>query len=232
MSYREKLEKYKKNQLPEEEKKKVEDEIEKAEAINEYLADKLEEELIEDDEAFQDGNEENTFREEKDSRMEEKEAQFEEYVKKSIHRIFRKISVGTGAVLFVALLFVQFGLSPLVSLFYYNPAKQIKVKMESDGDSESWESSESQFGMILESFRTYDAVQEYRFCSGGFSGIWKLLFSDQSNHRIWDANRQGIADSNQKRKNASVYSRVFSVCTGQLFYMHMDWTELKISGSR
>ena len=32
----------KKNQLPEEEKKKVEDEIEKAEAINEYLADKLE----------------------------------------------------------------------------------------------------------------------------------------------------------------------------------------------
>ena len=78
MSYREKLEKYKKNQLPEEEKKKVEDEIEKAEAINEYLADKLEEELIEDDEAFQDGNEENTFHEEKDSRMEEKEAQFEE----------------------------------------------------------------------------------------------------------------------------------------------------------
>ena len=115
MSYREKLEKYKKNQLPEEEKKKVEDEIEKAEAINEYLADKLEEELIEDDEAFQDGNEENTFHEEKDSRMEEKEAQFEEYVKKSIHRIFRKISVGTGAVLLVALLFVQFGLSPLVS---------------------------------------------------------------------------------------------------------------------
>ena len=145
MSYREKLEKYKKNQLPEEEKKKVEDEIEKAEAINEYLADKLEEELIEDDEAFQDGNEENTFHEEKDSRMEEKEAQFEEYVKKSIHRIFRKISVGTGAVLLVALLFVQFGLSPLLSLFYYNPAKQIKVKMESDGDSESWESSESQF---------------------------------------------------------------------------------------
>ena len=43
MSYREKLEKHKKNQLPEEEKKKVEDEIEKAEAINEYLADKLEE---------------------------------------------------------------------------------------------------------------------------------------------------------------------------------------------
>lgn len=65
MSYREKLEKYKKNQLPEEEKKKVEDEIEKAEAINEYLADKLEEELIEDDEAFQDGNEENTFRKKK-----------------------------------------------------------------------------------------------------------------------------------------------------------------------
>lgn len=54
MSYREKLEKYKKDQLPEEEKKKVEDEVEKAEAINEYLADKLEEELMEDDEAFQD----------------------------------------------------------------------------------------------------------------------------------------------------------------------------------
>ncbi|MFR7396393.1 MAG: hypothetical protein ACLUTA_15135 [Blautia wexlerae] len=88
-------------------KKKAEDEIEKAEAINEYLADKLEEELIEDDEAFQDGNEENTFREEKDSRMEEKEAQFEEYVKSPSTVFFENICRNRGSAP-CGPLFVQF----------------------------------------------------------------------------------------------------------------------------
>lgn len=170
MSYREKIEKYRKNQLSEEERKDVEAEIEKAEAIEEYLSDQLDEELRLEDKAFQNANNmqeksinkdieyeklqnagtkiiKKTGKDERNSRDLLNEVQFEEYVKKSIHRIFRKITLGTGAVLLAILLFVQFGLSPLVSSFYYNPAKQIKVKMESDGDSESWESSESQFGI-------------------------------------------------------------------------------------
>ena len=139
MSYKEKIEKYRKNQLSEEERKNVEAEIEKAEAIEEYLADQLDEELRLEDNVFQ--NTENIQEESIN------EVQFEEYVKKSIHRIFRKMALITGAVLLAVLLFVQFGLSPLVSQFYYNPARQIKVKMEAENDSESWETSESQFGI-------------------------------------------------------------------------------------
>ena len=56
MSYREKIEKYRKNQLSEEERKDVEAEIEKAEAIEEYLADQLDEELRLEDKAFQNAN--------------------------------------------------------------------------------------------------------------------------------------------------------------------------------
>ena len=45
MSYREKIERYKKHQLTEEETKEVEAEIEKTEAISDYLADRLMDDL-------------------------------------------------------------------------------------------------------------------------------------------------------------------------------------------
>lgn len=172
MSYREKIEKYRKNQLSEEERKNVEAEIEKAEAIEEYLADQLDEELRLDNKVFQNTENMHEESENKDTGYEEEqrnagtkiiqkngknernssrdllnEVQFEEYVKKSIHRIFRKMALVTGGVLLAVLLFVQFGLSPLVAQFYYNPAKQIKIKIEAEDDSESWETSESQFGI-------------------------------------------------------------------------------------
>lgn len=47
MSYREKIERYKKHQLTEEETKEVEAEIEKTEAISDYLADRLMDDLDE-----------------------------------------------------------------------------------------------------------------------------------------------------------------------------------------
>lgn len=177
MSYREKIEKYKRNQLSEEERKEIEAEIEKTEAINDYLTDQLEEELMQEGMTFQkkgseDEKEVKKLKEEEKNEENDKnpdgkkeknkknvsiqdEKQFEEYVKKSIHRIFRKMALGTGAVLLVILLFVQFGLSPLVSLFYYNPAKQIKTEMESDDGSEKWERSESQFEL---DFRIYSEL--------------------------------------------------------------------------
>ena len=206
MSYREKIEKYKKNQLPEEERKKVEDEIEKAEAINEYLTDKLEEELMKEDDAFQDRKEENTFHEEKDSRMREKEVKFEEYVKRSIHRIFRKITLGTGAVLLAILLFVQFGLSPLVASFYYNPAKQIKVKMESDGDSESWESSESQFGIDFGVFSELSMpCRSTDYAQAVSQGYGNYYFQINPTIGYETQSRQGIAGQ-IKRGKMEVYT--------------------------
>lgn len=146
MSYREKIEKYKKNQLTEEERKSVENEIEKAEAINEYLTEQLENDPIFENRMFESKTENDP---KCDIRNSQEELQFEKYVKKSIHKIFRKVALGTGTVLLVILLFVQFGLSPLISSFYYNPARQIKTEMESDDETDKWEISESQLGIDL-----------------------------------------------------------------------------------
>ena len=79
MSYREKIERYKKQQLTEEETKEVEAEIEKTEAISDYLADRLMDDLDEDFFA-KDGDEQADTKE----KMEQSTAsakEFEAYVK-------------------------------------------------------------------------------------------------------------------------------------------------------
>ena len=58
MSYREKIERYKKHQLTEEETKEVEAEIEKTEAISDYLTDRLMDDL--DKDFFAKGGDEQT----------------------------------------------------------------------------------------------------------------------------------------------------------------------------
>lgn len=143
MSYREKIERYKKQQLTEEETKEVEAEIEKTEAISDYLADRLMDDLDEDFFA-KDGDEQADTKE----KMEQSTAsakEFEVYVKKSIHRSFRRMGMVVGGAVLAVVLFVQFGMSPLMSSLYYNPTKTDMVETKS-GDI-TYETSYSQIGM-------------------------------------------------------------------------------------
>lgn len=128
MTYRELIKKYKNQELGEKEKSQVEADIERQDAISEYLTEKLEEELGSDMEAFaESGEEKNGARETKDTAQEK---EFEAYVRKTIRRSFYKMGIAILAVLLAVVLFIQFGLSPLVSRFYYDPGKEIKIADE------------------------------------------------------------------------------------------------------
>ena len=79
MSYREKIERYKKHQLTEEETKEVEAEIEKTEAISDYLTDRLMDDL--DEEFFSKDSGEQTDAKEKMEQNTASAKEVEAYVK-------------------------------------------------------------------------------------------------------------------------------------------------------
>ena len=108
MTYREKLKEYQEGNLSEEETKKVEEEIEKYQAISDYLFEseeipELQDLLAEDQHQEQD---------------------FVMLVNQSIKRAFRKLGCIILAVALAVLLFLQFLLPHLVSAVYYDPGKK------------------------------------------------------------------------------------------------------------
>ena len=134
MSYREKIEQYKKHQLAEEEAIELESEIEKAEAISDYLAEQLIDDL--DGEFFSKDASEPTEAKNPKEQETTSAKEFEIYVRKSIHRSFRKMGMAVGGVVLAVVLFVQFGMSPLMSAFYYNPTKTEMVETTTDDSND------------------------------------------------------------------------------------------------
>lgn len=114
MTYRELLELYKEGKLDENSRREVESEIEKQDAISEYLFEESKIPLLDElDEA------------ETASETEAHE-KFISYVQKSIRRAFVKAGIITGAAVLAVVLLVIFVLPDFVSLFYYSPAKIIE----------------------------------------------------------------------------------------------------------
>jgi len=102
MSFKDLLEKYKQGTLSEEERKKVEDEIEKLEAIQDYLEEE------ERDQDLQIPFEEEKMKEMKDIRKEVR--------KKKWGLVFLSVS---GVIILI--LVFQFLITPFLNLFFYNP---------------------------------------------------------------------------------------------------------------
>ena len=176
MSYREKIERYKKHQLTEEETKEVEAEIEKTEAISDYLADRLMDDL--EEEFFSKDSGEQTDAKEKMEQNTASAKEFEAYVKKSIHRSFRRMGMAVGGVVLAVVLFIQFGMSPLMSSLYYNPAKTEILETKS-GDI-TYQTSYSQIEVDFHVYaelslpcKVCDNVQEL---SNGY-GNYQILIS-------------------------------------------------------
>lgn len=114
MKYRKLLEQYQKNLLDEGKKKQIEEDIEKHEAISEYLYTKEEEipelqELLEETEASQEKGSES----------------FAELVNRSIRRAFLKMGTAVLVSVLAVMLLVQFVLPRAISFFYYDPGKDI-----------------------------------------------------------------------------------------------------------
>ena len=118
MKYSELIELYKTGKLPEETRQQVEQDIERQQAISEYLFDT--EEIPDLDEFTSNYIGEST--DESDS----EDVKFIRIVRKSIHKAFIKMGVIVGAVLLAIVLFVIFALPRIVNLFYYDPTKLVK----------------------------------------------------------------------------------------------------------
>lgn len=108
MKYHELLELYKKKALNEEQMKKVEQDIERQEAIGEYLFDR-EEKM---DFGFSDEGDENGEAD-----------QFAREINRSIRRAFIKMGTIVGTVVLVILLLIVFVVPKVADGFYYDPGK-------------------------------------------------------------------------------------------------------------
>ena len=138
MTYRQILDEYKKNSLPEEKQKEVAADIEKHEAISDYLYE--ESEIPDINEAFSEPNE-NTCGcngsgcdpgpagsiTDGAQRAED----FTAVVNRSIRRAFLKLGITVFAAAALLILFVQFILPGIVDSFYYDPTERVSQPTDS-----------------------------------------------------------------------------------------------------
>lgn len=115
MKYRELMELYKSGKLSQEDKEKVEKDIERQQAISEYLFDAEEIPEFEGMEAPKDIGDNDA----KDT----EDLKFTKMVRTSIQKAFVKMGMIVGAVVLAVILFVIFALPHVVDCFYYDPSE-------------------------------------------------------------------------------------------------------------
>ncbi|MGN1084967.1 MAG: anti sigma factor C-terminal domain-containing protein [Lachnospiraceae bacterium] len=131
MTYRELLHLYKQGTLEEETKKEVEKDIERQEAISEYLfeaEDIPELTALSPDSPDADttgANSPTLTKESSAKESDDSENRFIKTVQRSIRHAFIKMGIIVGAIVLMIVLLVIFVLPHFVSLFYYNPGKVV-----------------------------------------------------------------------------------------------------------
>ena len=144
---------YKQNNLDEEKKKEVESDIEKQEAISEYLFDREDTEMEDElDSYFAGATENEDAREKKENNVtgsteengvhgniqanrssargkkhktNSQEQKFTLEIQKAIRKAFLKMGVTVGVIVLAVMLFVVFALPKVVDNMYYNPGKMV-----------------------------------------------------------------------------------------------------------
>lgn len=154
MSYRELLDRYKRGVATEEEKRIVEQDLEKYEAMEEYLSTLLEEE-------FEDMSE--------GVALEKSDAETVK-LKKSVNHKLRKMVLSTVLIVFALYLGIFYGLSPVIDSFYYNPGKVTVGQADNDISFDVYAISELNTpgmnpGNVLvdrQGFGKYNIIYSYR----------------------------------------------------------------------
>lgn len=118
MKYHELLELYKKKELSEEQREMVEQDIERYEAISEYLFEKEEENILQDSGEIQYESGMQLTKKEKNAADD-----FTKRVNRAIRRAFLKMGAAVCAVTLVVVLLILFVLPGIVSAFYYDPGQ-------------------------------------------------------------------------------------------------------------
>ena len=118
MKYHELLELYKKKELSGEQQEMVEQDIERHEAISEYLFEKEEEDILRASGEMPEESETQLTKKEKNASDD-----FTKRVNRAIRRAFLKMGAAVCAVTLVVVLLVLFVLPHVVSSFYYDPGR-------------------------------------------------------------------------------------------------------------
>ena len=126
MKYHELLELYQKKELGEEQREMVEQDIERHEAISEYLFEKEEESILQDSGKMPEESMIQFTKKEKNVAE-----NFTKRVNRAIRRAFLKMGAVVCAVTLVVVLLILFVLPHVVSDFYYDPGRI--VGEDSDG---------------------------------------------------------------------------------------------------
>lgn len=127
MKYRELLDLYKKGELPEDEKTRVAEDIERQEAISEFLFENddipelreasLEAEIPDDNSDFD-------------------EKKFQKMIKKSIRKAFLKLGVAVGVIVLALVLVVNTVMPNIVDAMYYDPTKTVGTTEQGNNTSQ------------------------------------------------------------------------------------------------
>ena len=111
MKYSELLEKYVHHELDDDRSAQVEADIDRHEAISNYLFDQE----MDEDIGFSEGNSEPSLK------VDEQTKAYAKLINQAIRRAFLKVGIGTACIILAVVL----GLSPLMDLLYYNPAETV-----------------------------------------------------------------------------------------------------------
>lgn len=126
MTYRELIHLYKTGKLDEEQKEKVAKDIERQEAIGEYLFDEGEIpgfDTLENMDSIRIFKDDETDNNAGADEVLDEEKQFVKMINASIRKAFIKMGVTVSAIVIAVVLFVIFALPKLVDSFYYNPSE-------------------------------------------------------------------------------------------------------------
>lgn len=182
MKYKELIELYKTGKLSEEEKKKVEDDIEKQNAISEYLFESDEILDLEDNDLLDNGEE---------KKQDDGEDVFLKSVRKSIRRTFIKYGIITGTIVIIITCFVIFALPKIEDKFYYNPGEKV-------GSSKNVETN--RLSLDMEVYSELFLPEKYResatVVSNG-NGKYDVVINQTSSYNGKHNNVAGIINKNK-----------------------------------
>ncbi len=251
MTYRELIHLYKTGKLDEEQKEKVAKDIERQEAISEYLFDEGEIPGFND---FENENAKSTYGEEGVTQddildeMTDEEKQFSKLIKASIRKAFVKMGIIVGTVVIAVVLFIIFALPKLVDCFYYNPlevAAREKVYdsyivEDEEGNIVETVTSDTEYEIETTDRLSLDmAVYSELFLPGNYADN---VFADSRGYGVYDLIIYGygygypknVAGKIDKNKmilyDVNTYSRpvmnsVLPQMAGVDYSFHQDWGE-------
>lgn len=155
MRYHELIELYKKKELSEQERQRVEQDIERHEAISEYLFEREEQETLEfgfdREESAQGEKDEHT-----DQKSDQKADEFTRRVNRAIRQAFIKMGAVVCAVTLVIVLLILFVLPEAVSMFYYDPGRIV-------GENEYGGGTTNQMSLDMAVYTELMVPGEYRY---------------------------------------------------------------------